>query len=209
MRLKGFPDCFFITRNFQCFQSCIADIHEFSPLTQNRCLVFTDAAFRQFSQLGVLFLFLQETPDFFCCVWDDRCQKFSQLNQYFVKYGLHGASFQIILFFDVDNIFRKIKIECRQINCTEVHDCLIDGRELVLLISCHTCFNHLIQARHQVLIDTAQLFVGYGMFLRLEIFRIPDQETHGVADFAVSFRNLLQNIVTDSHIGFVIDTGHP
>ncbi|MPN16972.1 hypothetical protein SDC9_164321 [bioreactor metagenome] len=86
---------------------------------------------------------------------------------------------------------------------------MVDGRELVLLIGCHTCFNHLIQARHHVLIDTAQFLVGYCMFLRLEIFRIPDQETHRVADLAVSFGNLLQDVVTDSDIGFVVDTGHP
>ena len=123
--------------------------------------------------------------------------------------GLGGTAGSAVRRRSVQPILEHIKVEVTHIHHAEVVQRVGGGVVLVHLVPAASGSQHLIQLHQRVFIQLFQLIVGHHILVRVKVIQVAQAITSGVADLSVIIRQLLQDLLTDAHIGVVIGRSHP
>ena len=198
--------------NFQNSGNFTADADEIFPfLFQSRINVFFFNFRPGHHQYGFRHIggFLHELPYFFHGKAQYRSQHYNQINHNFIHGSLGAAAFNAVCFVSVQSVFQNIQIVASHFYGAEVMNCMVQHMEIVIFVSLLYFFFQQLHVHKCPAVKLLHLFKRHFVFFVVKVIGIAQNVTDGVADFAVYFGKLFQNIFGDTDISFVIAGSSP
>ena len=122
--------------------------------------------------------------------------------------AIHGALCRAarrrIALFNINAVLGYIDIQLGHIDRAEVVHCMIDKVELICVITIACSLDERIETRERPAVDVKKLVYGHKIAVRLEITEIRHNDTGCIADLAVCFGKLLEDIIGSTHVYRVV-----
>mmetsp|Transcript_5560 Transcript_5560/g.8796 ORF Transcript_5560/g.8796 Transcript_5560/m.8796 type:complete len:220 (-) Transcript_5560:2037-2696(-) len=158
----------------------------------------------------MFFLIRQILINIFRHVWHDGCHGVHESLKDVMQYCLTGpATCDIVQGRNIKPILGHIKVKVTQIGRRKSEHSLCGGIELIIIVMAFHFCQYRTQTSQNVLIQRWQLIVRNEVFGGIKIMQITNDIPSGIAQFAIRFKRLFDNVVTNTDVARVVDGSDP
>ena len=155
------------------------------------------------------FLIRESLPYFFGGEAENRCHQTYQGGKDFIHGGLGASSQFAVRLFGVEAVLQNIQINGGKVHGAEIVHCMVHHMELVVVIGFENRFLHLFQAEQCPTVQFFHIFIGYAVFLGIEVIEVAQEVAEGISDFPVYVAHGLDDLVGEAYIALVVHGGNP